>query len=234
MSKKWILWAAVPLLLLASPWPAWLWWRQRGVGIRDWTVPLVEPATRSATVQKPLERDEASRVVQEGAFADIPASLGNEDEVFVAGLLAGSGLPAKIARSCSWANAEQHRRLVEDWVHALSLLREQHRLAKEAGGMEFAFIGAPGDLLFSLMPDLGQEIDAGRARLCVPQAPALDAGFGTATARFRLDPTSKTLVVEVRTRYGYFDLELGQDCGEPVLQEALWKASGLLWGALGR
>jgi len=156
----------------------------------------------------------------------------NQDEVFVAGLYAGGGLRERVERACGWADAEQRRLLGEDWVHALSLLRLQHRLAKEGGGMEFAFIGAPGDLLFSLMPDLREEIDAGRVILRTPDEPALDASFGSATARFRLEPEQKTLVVEVRTRFGYFDLELGRDCSEPDLHQALWKQSGVLWRRL--
>jgi hypothetical protein len=238
MSKKWILWAGVPLLLLASPWPAWLWWKHQGGREVGWSGFRVEAEVPQLGAEVLAASGGERRVGQdlEDPVAESPEHMAltgrNQDEVFVAGLHAGGGLRERVERVCGWADVEERRQLEEDWVHALSLLRLQHRLAKEGGGMEFAFIGAPGDLLFSLMPDLGEEIDAGRVILRTPDEPELDASFGSPTARFRLEPEQKTLVVEVRTRFGYFDLELGRDCGEPDLHQALWAQSGVLWRKL--
>lgn len=234
MSKRGMLWVGVPILLLASPWPAWLWWKQMRRAGADALVLLGERELPVARAAKPSQATVAQRVKDPARGERDSGSVEpiREDVAFVAGLQSESGLQERVERRCAWANAEQRRHLCQDWVQALSLLRLQHRLAKEAGGVEFAFIGAPGDLLFSVMPDLGAEIDAGRAILRVPQEPGPDATFGSATARFRLEPEHGTLVVEVRTRYGYFDLELGKDCGEPDLHRALWAESRVLWGSL--
>lgn len=246
MSKKRMLWAVLPLVLLLSPWPAWLWWRQQGPAREGW----VEPVGELSRIDEPMA-DEVGGIRQivrsasgpsEGMERDTEAGAEERrasgegearslDAVFVRQLLVDGGLAERIGRASPWAGAEQRRLLIDDWVQALSLLRTQHRAAKEAGGVQMALIGAPGDLLFSLMPDLGEELDVGRAGLRTPEKPVLDPGLGTATARFALEPVHKTLLVEVRTRYGYYDLELGRDCGEPDLRAAVWKQSGLLWGA---
>lgn len=246
MSKKWMLWAALPLVLLVSPWPAWMWWRQQGEAREGWVEPvgelgrIVEPTPAEvvgggirqvvSAVPGPPEAsgEDSGQDVARGAGEDEARAL---DTVFVRQLMLDGGLAERIDRVSPWASPEQRRLLIGDWVDALSLLRAQHRAAKEAGGVQMSLIGAPGDLLFSLMPDLGDELDVGRARLRAPERPELDPGFGAATARFALEPVGKTLLVEVRTRYGYYDLELGRDCGEPDLRAAVWKQSGLLWGA---
>ncbi len=250
MSKKRMAWVALPVLILLCPWPAWLWWSQqtwprdlwpvsRDVdGIGDWQPNAV--ASTGDTMEADPERagrEPVARTGRDAEGADVSAEVLEADPeramdtVFARELFAAGGLEERVDRLAPWANAEQRALLATDWVEALSLLRFQHRMAKEAGGMQMALIGAPGDLLFSLMPDLGVEIDTGRATLRPPKKPGLDPEFGTATARFGLEPTKKTLLVEVATRFGTYDLELGRDCGEPDLRAALWKESGLLWRA---